>query len=171
MKNRYLGKTGEHTYNAPIDFGVLTGTYITFDVATSGNVYAPVGNYEYSSGLIKSIYLELTSTSLEGYLWVFSGPIDPPAQNDFRNFTAEQLEKFIGIIDIYIPSIGGMGFVPPPSNVVVRNPVVSPLSVQLDLPYVLQPESKGLYFVFVQQVEYTYSAAAKVTGHFTLKRD
>ena len=157
MNNRYLGKTGSDYYRASIDFGVLTGSYSTLDVLTSGNLFAPTGRIGQSSGVIDSIYLEMTSCTPIGSLYIFGGPIDPPAQNAPRDFTAEQMDKFVGLI-----AINFAAYTLGPIDTVYR---------EMNMPYVTQVDSNGLYFVFVQSSADTFSSSARVKGYFTLKRD
>lgn len=157
MNNRYLGKLASDHYQAPIDFGILTGSYSTLDVLTSGNLYAPTGRIGQSSGVIESIYLEMTSCTPIGSLYIFGGPIDPPAQNAPRDFTAEQMDKFVGLIVVNFAAytLGSIDIV----------------SREVSMPYVTQPDSNGLYFVFVQSSADSFSSGARVKGYFTLKRD
>jgi len=157
MNNRYLGKLTSDHYQAPIDFGVLTGQYSTLDILTSGNLYAPTGRIGQSSGVIEFFYLEMTNCSPRGALYIFGGPIDPPAQNAPRDFTAEQMDKFVGLIGINFAdyTLGSIDIV----------------RVEVSIPYVTQPDSNGLYFVFVQNTADTFFSSSRVKGYFTLKRD
>lgn len=157
MLKRYLGQLGEDRYQAPIDFGVLTGSYSNLDVLTSGNLYADVGRVGQTSGIIESIYVKLTNCTPVGSLYIFGGPIDPPAQNDPRDFTDSQMAKFVGIVPFNFAA-----YTLGPIDIIYRT---------LDIPFVTQVDSKGLYFVFVQSQPDGFSSSARVKGYFTIKRD
>ena len=157
MNNRYLGKLASDHYQATIDFGILTGAYSSLDVLTSGNIYANTGRLGQSSGVIESIYLEMTNCTPIGSLYIFGGPINPPAQNAPRDFTAQQMDKFIGLI-----AINSAAYTLGPIDIISR---------EVNIPYVTQPDSNGLYFVFVQSQADTFFSNSRVKGYFTLKRD
>lgn len=156
--NRYLGSTGSDHYNAKFDFGTVTGSYSTLDILTSGNVYAPVDQVGYSSGVITSVNLKIINAVPVGSFYIFGDAIDPAAQNAPRDFTSEQMDKFIAVIPMstnFYRSIAD-GYI---------------VTIDVNIPYVLQPDSLGLYYVFVISQADGYFSTSKITGHFTLKRD
>jgi hypothetical protein len=158
MNNRYLGSIGNDNYKSEFDFGVLTGSYSTLDVLTSGNIPAYTGRTGQSSGVIEAIYFKIINAVPVGSMYIFGAPIDPPAQNAPRDFTAEQMDKFIGLI-----TLSSNEYRSTSDGYVVYKTI--------NMPYVTQPDSNALYIVFVISQADGYFATSKVTGHFILKRD